>query len=338
MTTHVGPPIVEPDLEQPDVSPRKTLVRRTGLDRFSGLYVWVGLIVLFAIWVPDTFFTITNARIIAGDAAISAMLALALILPLAAGAFDLAIAATMGLSTVTVILMLSQGRSPLLSMLAGLGVGIGTGLVNAIIVDRLHVDSFIGTLGMSSILASATYFVVDGSQIYLIGEPGYFQEIARRQVFGLPLVFYYMIVLAVILWYVLEHTPLGRRLYAVGGNPQAARLAGVSVRKVIFTCMLISGMLAGLIGIILASKLGTANTTVGPAYLLPAFSAAFLGATQILPGRFNVPGTLVAIGMLSTGVKGLQLAGAPLYVNDLFNGAALIIAVALAARSTREQT
>jgi len=337
MTTHVDKPAVETPTPSDSPPPRRSFAQRTGADRFSGLYVWAALIVLFAVWVPDTFLTVNNARIIAGDAAVSAMLALALIVPLAAGVFDLAIAATMGLSTVTVILLISKGWDIPLAMLTGLLVGFVVGAANGFIVDKLHVDSFIGTLGMSSILASATYFVVDGAQIYLVDQPG-FQKFATAQFLGLPLVFFYMMVLALVLAYVLEYTPLGRRVYAVGGNPQAARLAGVSVRKVIFYSLLTSGALAGAIGVILASKLGTANTTVGPSYLLPAFSAAFLGATQVLPGRFNVPGTLVAIGMLSTGVKGLQLAGAPLYVNDLFNGAALIIAVALAARSTRAQT
>lgn len=338
MSMHAGSSVLEPELTvEEKTSTRAGWARRTGIDRFSGLYVWAGLVILFGLWVPDTFLTVSNARIIAGDTAIAAMLAMALILPLAAGVFDLSIAANMGLSVVTVVLLISHGHSVPLAMLAGVTVGLGVGLLNAVIVDRLQVDSFIGTLGMSSVVASATYWVVDGSQIYLVGEPG-FQDFAAKQVLGLPLSFFYMLLLALVLWYVLEFTPVGRRVYAVGGNPQAARLAGVSVRKVVFLSMLLTGLLAGIVGTILASKLGTANTSVGPSYLLPAFSAVFLGATQVLPGRFNVPGTLVAIIMLSTGVKGLQLAGAPLYVNDLFNGGALIIAVALAARSTRKQT
>ena len=316
-------------------APRKFTARSLGLHRFSGIYVWIALIVLFAIWAPSTFFTVNNARIIAGDSAISAMLAIALILPLASGTFDLSIAANMGLSVVTIILLMSHGHSAFVAVLAGVGLSLVVGLVNAYIVEFLHVDSFIGTLGMSSVLAAATYYVTNGTQIYLTGHTT-FQAIANHQLLGLPLAFFYMIVLALVIWYVLEYTPLGRRVYAVGGNPIAARLAGVSVRKVSFFALLIAGLLAGLIGIILAGKLSTANTTVGPPYLLPAFSAVFLGTTQILPGRFNVPGTLVAIGMLATGVKGLQLVGAPIYVNDLFNGVALIVAVALAARSRRE--
>jgi ribose transport system permease protein len=313
---------------------RKLTARTLGLHRFSGLYVWAALIVLFCIWSPDTFATLENARVIAGDASIGAMLAIALILPLSAGAFDLSIAANLGLSVVTVIELLSHGHNVLLSVAAGIGISVAVGLLNAAIVEFLHVDSFIGTLGMSSVLAAATYFVTNGTQIYVTGHPD-FQTIATKLVFGLPLAFYYMLVLAAIIWYVLEYTPLGRRVYAVGGNPQAARLAGVSVRKVIFYSLVAAGLMAGVIGVILSARLSTANTTVGPPYLLPAFSAVFLGTTQILPGRFNVPGTLVAIGMLATGVKGLQLVGAPIYVNDLFNGAALIVAVALAARTRR---
>jgi len=146
-----------------------------------------------------------------------------------------------------------------------------------------------------------------------------------------------MVLLALILWWLLEYTPAGRYLYSVGGNPQAARLAGIRVGRITTGAFLISGFVAALSGILLAAELGSASPDVGTPYLLPAFSAVFLGATQILPGRVNVLGTLIAIFLLATGVKGLQLAGAPGYINDLFNGVALIIAVALAVRSRRRK-
>jgi ribose transport system permease protein len=142
-----------------------------------------------------------------------------------------------------------------------------------------------------------------------------------------------MIALAIVLWWLLEYTPVGRYLYGIGGNPQAARLAGIRVGRITTGAFLLSGLVAAFAGVVLAAQLGSASPDVGGPYLLPAFSAVFLGATQVFPGRVNVPGTLIAIFLLATGVKGLQLAGAPSYVNDLFNGAALIIAVALAARA-----
>ena len=128
---------------------------------------------------------------------------------------------------------------------------------------------------------------------------------------GIPLPFYVMIVLAIIIYIVIEYLPVGRYLYASGGNPQAARLAGVRVNRVVFGSLVASSLVAGITGVVLAARIGTASPDIGPSYLLPAFSAVFLGSTQIKPGRVNVIGTLVAIYLLATGVKGLQLAGAP---------------------------
>ena len=305
-----------------------------GVDRFSGLYVWGALVLVFGIWMPDLFLTADNARIVAGDQAITAMLALALIVPLAAGVFDLSIAAVLGFTSVVVVWYQSHGHSPLVGAVLAILLGTLVGAVNGFVVVRLHVDSFIATLAMSSILAAGAYWVTNGQQI-VEGISPTFVEFGTAQWLGIPVPVYYMVALALALWVFLEFRPGGRYLYAVGGNPQAARLAGLRVDRIMFGSLVASATIAAFAGVVLAAKLGTGNPTSGPAYLLPAFSAVFLGATQIKAGRLNVPGTLVAIYLLATGVKGLQLAGAPVYLNDLFNGLALILAVALAARTHR---
>jgi ribose transport system permease protein len=271
-------------------------------------------------------------RIIAGSQAITAIVAMGLIVPVACGAFDLSIAGTLGVSTCVVIWFQANHHGWLLGIIVALLVGLAVGAVNSLIVVRLHVDSFIGTLGMSSILLAGTEWITGGSQI-ANGVSPTFTKIGQNQLFGLPLPVFYMIALAIVLWWLLEYTPAGRYLYGIGGNPQAARLAGIRTGRITTSAFLLSGLVAAFAGVILASQLGSASPDVGGPYLLPAFSAVFLGATQVFPGRVNVPGTLIAIFLLATGVKGLQLAGAPSYINDLFNGAALIIAVALAARA-----
>ena len=320
-----------------DFLPEKSTGRKInlGLDRFSGLYVWVAIIVLFAIWIPDTFMTEGNFRIIAGDQAITAMLAIGLIVPLAAGVFDLSIAGVMGFSVAMVSYQLSQGISTPIAIITTLLCGALIGAVNGFVVVKLNVDSFIATLGMSSILLAGTYWVTDGKQI-TEGFTDGFLDMGSKPFLGLPLPFFYMIAVAAVMYIVLEKTPLGRYLYATGGNRQAARLAGLRVERIMFGALVTSATIAALTGVVLAAKLGTAAPDIGPSYLLPAFSAVFLGSTQIRAGRVNVLGTLIAIYLLATGVKGLQLAGAPSYVNDLFNGLALIIAVALAARTARK--
>jgi ribose transport system permease protein len=315
---------------------RRSLTGALGLDRFSGLYVLAALILIFSLWVPSLFLTATNFRIIAGSQAITAMLALGLIVPVACGAFDLSIGGTLGMGCCIVVWFQANGHGFILGIFAAVAFGLLVGLINSFIVVMLHVDSFIATLGMGSILSAGTTWVTGGFQV-ANGISPHFTAIGQKQVLGLPLPVYYMVILALILWWLLEYTPAGRYLYSVGGNPQAARLAGIRVGRITTGAFVVSGVVAAFAGVMLAAELGSSSPDVGVPYLLPAFSAVFLGATQIIPGRVNVLGTLIAIFLLATGVKGLQLAGAPGYINDLFNGLALIIAVALAVRATRRK-
>jgi len=306
-----------------------------GLDRFSGLYVWAALIIIFSIWVPDTFLTVNNATIVLGNEAITAMLALGIIIPLAAGVFDLSFAGMAGVAVAITAWGQLEGYSPFVAGLLAIAAAAFVGAVNGFVVVKLKVNSFIATLGMSSLLVAAAFWITGGRQI-VEGFSETFLDLGNLQILGIPLPFYIMLVLAVLIYILVEYLPIGRYLYASGGNPVAARLAGVRVDRIVFGSLVASSVIAGFTGVVLAARLGVASPDIGPSYLLPAFSAVFLGSTQIKPGRVNVIGTLIAIYLLATGVKGLQLAGAPSYTDDLFNGAALIIAVALAARSARK--
>jgi ribose transport system permease protein len=305
-----------------------------GLNKYSGLYVIAALILVFGIWLPETFLTTQTLKSVADQQSITALVALALIIPMAAGVFDLSVAAQVALSVVAVSWFQSHGYHPAVSVVAALLIGSAVGAINGFVVVRLNVNSFIATLGMSSLLAGLAFWVTGGQPIVSGFSPAFISA-GRSQPFGIPLPVIYLVVIAGMLWYVLEFTPVGRYLYAAGGNSQAARLAGVRVDRVVFGSLVASGFVACLAGVILTAKLGVGSHEVGPPYLLPVFAAAFLGATQIKNGRVNVIGTIVAVYLLATGVKGLQLAGAPAYVNDIFNGGALIIAVALASRRKR---
>jgi ribose transport system permease protein len=306
-----------------------------GLARFSGIYIWVILVAFFTFWLPEIFATTQTLKSVADAQAVTALVALALVVPIAAGIFDLSVAAQLGFSVVVVTWLQSNGTDPRIAVIVALLSGLVVGALNAIVVIKLKVDSFIATLGMSSILAAGGYSLADGQPI-VNGISEGFTEAGRGTFFEIPLPVLYLAAVALVLWYVMEFTPLGRYLYATGGNQQAARLAGVRVERMVTGAFLISGFVASLAGVILAARLGSGSHLAGPPYLLPAFCAAFLGATQIKPGRVNILGTLVAVYLLATGVKGLQLSGAPPEINDLFNGVALIAAVALAAHSSRK--
>lgn len=313
---------------------RASTLPTLGLKRYSGLYVWAVIILVFSVLNPSTFFTARTLRTIMDGQAITAMLAMALVVPIAVGAFDLSIAANLGLSVVVVVWLLQHGTPVLLAIAIALSVGVLVGLVNGYVVVHLKVDSFIAGLAMSSILA-ALALQVTGGQL-LVGEiPQTFSLIGQSSIFGVPRSVLIMLAVAVALWYLLDQTTVGRFLYAVGGNREAARLAGVRVGRSTATALVIAGLVASFTGVVLASRLGSASAGAGDAYLLPVFSAVFLGSTQIFPGKVNIPGTLAAVYLLATGVTGLQLSGAPEVITQLFNGTALILAVALAARGPR---
>jgi ribose transport system permease protein len=297
----------------------------------SIIYVWVLLVVIFSVAEPATFPTTQTVKLLLSDQALTALLAVGVVIPLAAGAFDLSIGSQLGLGAIVVAWALASGGFPVwLAILFTLAVGAVVGLVNGLLIVKAGISSFITTLGLSSVLLAAISWISNDEQILNLGQN--FQKLATTVVLGVPLSVIVVLVLAVVVWYFLDFTQLGRSLYATGGNAEAARLAGVPTGSVIIGSLIACGVLAALAGVLLSSTLATGDPTVGPAYLLPAFAAAFLGSTQFRGGRFNVAGTVVAVYVLGTGVKGLQLMGAPAWIPSLFNGAALLLAVGLARR------
>jgi ribose transport system permease protein len=313
---------------EPDRGERRRGLR-LGFDRFSGLYVLAAIIITFGIWVPDTFLTTQTLRAVASQQAVVAILALALLAPLAAGVFDLSVGAMLGLAVVLVTKFQAMGMDFPLAIVATLCVGAAVGLVNSFLIIIFRIDSFIATLGMSSILGAMVFWVT-GNQPIVAGVSPDFVRLGQGDLWGVPLPFVYLVLLAVLLLYVMEYRPLGRQLYATGGNEVSARLSGVRTDRMVVSALLFSGVIAALAGVIFAAVIGSGSLSAGPPFLLPAFAAVFLGSTQIKNGRANVLGTLLAVYVLGLGVKGLLLVGAEFWVSDLFNGVALIAAVALA--------
>ena len=294
----------------------------------SAVYVFAVLFVVFSLWVPSTFLLGGTWKALLDSQAETAILAVGLVIALSAGAFDLAVGAELGFGSIVVAwLLIDHGLPVVPAILLTLLAGGLIGLVNGLLIVRARIDSFIATLGMSSVLLALIAWVSSSQQI--LGLSDSFQALATRQLFGFTLPVYIMLAVALVVWYVLERTPAGRRVYATGANPEAARLAGVRIALVVVGALIACGAIAAFSGVLVSSSLGTGDPTIGPAYLLPAFSAAFLGSTQFRGGRFNVWGTVLAVYVLAAGVKGLQLAGAPIWIPDLFNGAALLLAVGM---------
>src|ERR1700722_5753323 len=300
-----------------------------GLDRFSGLYIWAIIIIVFSVWQPTLFPTMATVHSVASEQAITGILGLAVLVPRAAGVYDLSVGSTTNLTCILVTELMTNSKWGVVpAIVVALLVGILIGLVNGLLVVRLHIDSFIATLGMATIIA-AVQTIISGDNQPLPASGNAWTDLTQTSIFGFQIVFLYLIVIAVVLWWVLQRTPVGRYLFAIGGNREAARLSGVTVSRYTWLALVVSGGLSGLAGVLYASLLGP-SLTFGQGILLPAFAAAFLGSTQIKPGRFNVWGSLLAVFVLATGVKGLQLVTGVQWLNDMFNGVALVAAVGFA--------
>ncbi|MFY9930439.1 MAG: ABC transporter permease, partial [Streptosporangiaceae bacterium] len=294
------------------------------------LYLFAVMFAVFALWIPDTFLTWGTWRSLLSDQAITCLVAVGLLVPIAAGAIDLAVGTEVGLGAILVArLLVNPDVGIAAAIVLSLAAGAAVGVFSWLMITRARIPSFIATLGVSSVLLAVIAWISGSQQI--VNLPAGFARIGGGQLLGLTYPVYIMLAVSALIWYVLERTPAGRRVYATGGNSQAAALAGVRTSRVILFSLVTCGVVAGLAGLLETSQLSTGDPTIGPGYLLPVIAAVFLGSTQFRGGRMNVWGTVVAAYVLATGVKGLQLAGLPIWIPDLFNGAALLIAVGLAA-------
>lgn len=307
----------------------KTQGTNFGFARFSGIYIWLLLIVVFGIATPGLFLSVETMHTVASAQSIVAMLAIAFTITLASGAFDLSIGAVANICTVTVVSLQTIYDWPMWpSVMATMVLAVVIGVFNAIIVVRLQVPSLVATLGMGSILVAFQTIIAQSTQPFAPISKSW-NHLAGYSVFGFQIVVVYMVVLTLVAWWLMGHTPLGRYLYAIGGNVDASRLSGVDVNRWTSVSLILGSTIAGFAGICYASLNGP-SLTYGGALLLPALAAVFLGSTQIIPGHINVLGTVLAIFVLGTGVAGLQLLTPVPWLDQMFSGAALVIAVAFA--------
>lgn len=308
-------------------------LKGTLLRRYGVIIVWVAIIVLFSLLRPETFFTVGNLQTIAGSQAVLLIVTLGLIVPLSAGEFDLSISGTVGIALVLVgWLNVVNGWAIVPTIIVVLAVGILIGAINAFFVVGLKVDSIVVTLGTGTVLIGACLGInsetTGGISTALV-------DATHNMVLGLPLVFWYALALVAVVWYVYALTPLGRYLYFVGSGRSVARLSGIRVEAIRVGCFIVSAGMASLAGVVLAGWLGAADPNVTTTFLLPAFAAAFLSTSVIQPGRFNPLGTLIAVYFLVTGVTGLQLLGIAGWIEQVFYGGSLVLAVAFSQLMTR---
>ncbi|MBD8892549.1 ABC transporter permease [Roseibium litorale] len=297
----------------------------------------VVLIVLFSILLPRTFPTLLNLRALISDKAIIALLSLGAMIPMAAGRIDLTVGYGIVLWHILAISLQTLLGVPWpLAVMIVLLLGALTGFLNGLLVEVAKIDSFIATLGTGTVLYAIALWHTGGRQMVGLLPDGFF-ALSTTFVFGLPITGYYLIAITVLMWLTLEYTPVGRYLYAIGANQRAAQLNGIPTRKFVIGAFMASGTMTALAGVLLASKLRIGQASVGLEFLLPALVGAFLGSTTIKPGRVNVWGTIVGVTILAVGISGIQQFGGSFWVEPLFNGVTLLIAIGIAGYAQRRK-
>ena len=297
-------------------------------------------VLIYSFWgggVSTAFNTTASWRNIAANQAVTGVLTLGILLTLVSGNFDLSIGNICGLSSVMTAAAYSHWNMPLIpGLLIGVAIGAAVGGMNGFLSTTLRVDPFIITLGTASIILGFIDWYTHGQTI-INGIPQSLIDFGRTNFIGIPEVAWVLGIVALLIYYVLEHTPYGRSLHAIGSNRAAAKLVGIRVERTITSAFALTGAFAGVAGILLLAYTGSGNPTIGPTFTLTALASAFLGAVSFKVGRLNVPGTIVAIFFLSINITGLTYAGVQNWITEVFTGLTLILAVALAAVLSKER-
>ncbi|WP_027245005.1 ABC transporter permease [Leisingera daeponensis] len=332
---------LESNALEPTKAELKNASSRTRLLRLLPVYGLViltaFLILLFSVLLPNTFPTILNLRAIISDKAIIALLSLGAMIPMAAGRIDLTVGYGIVLWHILAIsLQTLYGLPWPIAVALVLALGLLTGFLNGLLVEVAKIDSFIATLGTGTVLYALALWHTGGRQ--MVGAlPDSFYAINGTFVFGLPITGFYVLGITVAMWLVLEYTPVGRYLYAIGANQRAAQLNGIPTRKFVIGAFMSSGFITAFAGVLLASKLRIGQASVGLEFLLPALVGAFLGSTTIKPGRVNVWGTIIGVTILAVGISGIQQFGGSFWVEPMFNGVTLLVAIGIAGYAQRRK-
>jgi ribose transport system permease protein len=309
------------------------LVERGGL-----VVVLAAAIVVFSVISPSTFPTVANLQSILQSNSVLGLIAVAAVVPFVAGQFDLSIAANAGFGSIVCgALMSLHGWA----LLPAIGVAIlltsTVGLVNGLIVSRLGVNSIITTLGTASVLSGLVIWISKGNNLAAGISPGLL-HFGSGMSLGVPHVFFVLIAVVLVAGYLLRQTPFGRSLYSIGDNERAATLVGIPIQRMTVCAFVLGGALAGCGGVLQVAASGNADPQFGPNLLLPALSAVFLGATAIRPGEYNITGTLIAVAFNAASISGLLLAGVADWVQPVYVGLTLIVAVAISTVLRKRRT
>jgi len=301
-------------------------VTRYGLTRYSLVILWIVMLAVLVMVIPDGINPLIAMRAVLGQISPIIFLGLAVVITMAVGEFDLSFAAIFGFTAVAIpALNVIYGWPIWIAILAGFAMALVWGLINGLLIVKVGISSVVVTLGTASVAAGIGLLL--SQETTVSGIDPQLGAIANTRFLELPLLFWYGIILVAIVAYIMSATPLGRSMLFVGSNPVVAKLAGISVTSVRIGAYLSSAALCGFAGVMLSLSIGGFNPITAATNLMPTFAAVFLGTVAVIPGRFNPIGMAIAAYFLLTGVFGLQLLGLTGWVVQVFFGVALVVAV-----------
>lgn len=322
MSTPTATPV--PSTKAETAVPKRSLSKLGPMLRRNGLLIFFAfLLVVFTIARPE-FLSQANIRNILLSSSVIGILALGQTVVILTGGFDIGIAKTAVLAGMVVAL--TAGMGPI-ALLIGILATIVVGLVNGILISRTKVNPFIVTLGMYTILTSVALLVNNGGSI--INLPPWLLGVVDWQFLGMPGIVWWFGIIAVVTHVALAYTRWGGHIYAVGGNEEAARLAGIKSSNVLASAYVVAAVIGGFAGVMLTSRLGTASPVALPGAELDSIAAVVIGGTKLSGGFGSIPRTIVGILILMALQSGLVLMGVNPYYQGMFKGAILILAVAV---------
>ncbi|MGJ8599242.1 MULTISPECIES: ABC transporter permease subunit [Shouchella] len=299
-----------------------------------GPFIGLFLIILIISILNPGFLSAPNLLNVLRQVSINALIAFGMTFVILTGGIDLSVGAILAFSGAVTATLLSSGMDPILAILIGLLVGAALGAINGIIIAKGKVAPFIATLATMTIYRGATLMFTDGRPVSNLGDSTLFQMLGGGYFFGIPMPAITMMISFVILYLILKKTTFGRRVYAVGGNEEASILSGIKVDRIKIYVYSLTGFLAAVAGVILTSRLNSAQPTAGTMYELDAIAAVVLGGTSLTGGKGWIVGTL--IGALIIGVlnNGLNLLGVSSFFQQMVKGSVILLAVLLDRRKT----
>ncbi len=313
---------------------RKTDALRRGAQTYGTAAALLVIVLAFSAIRPSSFCTLTNFINITRQMSLLVVISLGATVVMSVGEFDLSVGQMASLGGVAAAQLAVAGVPLALCFTLPLLAAAAVGLVNGWVVARFRALSFITTLGMSTVLSGVVYRLSGGATVFE-NIPKGFSVLGTAKLGRIPLLSILMLGFVLLLWFLMRHTPTGRKFYAIGGGEEAARVAGISVKRCKLLAFVLCTVMACVAGMLIASRVGSANTTAGDGYFLKSYAAVFIGCTASRRGVPNVLGTLLGAAILGVLANGLTMLQMPTYMQDIITGAIIILAV-VAQRLGRE--